>query len=105
MEILIILLMYCQIRLSFELFEVGLESLGIIMITFSSLEPLDQKKRQAVGGVWDHYVSCSYLAMNNGLLMRRRCVACAQCGPCLRWIALKENIHCTHLMSSHWLRF
>ena len=50
-EILIILLLYCQIRLSFELFsEVGLESLGIIMITFSSLEPLDQKKRQAVAG-------------------------------------------------------
>ena len=83
--------MYCQIRLSFELFEVGLESLGIIMITFSSLEPLDQKKRQAVGGVWDHYVSCSYLAMNNGLLMRRRCFACAQCGLCLRWIALKKT--------------
>ena len=75
------------------------------MITFSSLEPLDQKKGQAVGGVWDHYVRCSYLAMNNGLLMCRRCFACAQCGPCLRWIALKKNIHCTHRMSSHWLRF
>ena len=61
------------------------------MITFSSLEPLDQKKRQAVGGVWDHYVSCSYLAMNNGLLMRRRCFACAQCGPCVRWIARKKK--------------
>ena len=51
MEVLIILLLYYRIRLSFELFsEVGLESLGIIMITFSSLEPLDQKKRQAVAG-------------------------------------------------------
>ena len=90
-EILIILLLYCQIRLSYELFsEVGLESLGIIMITFSSPEPLDQKKRQAVGGVRDHYVSCCYLAMNNGLLMCRRCFACAQCGPCLRWIPLKK---------------
>ena len=61
------------------------------MMTFSSLEPLDQKKRQAVGGVWDHNVSCSYLAMNNGLLMRRRCFACAQCGPCIRWIPLNKK--------------
>ena len=61
-EISIILLLYCQIRLLFELFsEVGLESLGIIMITFSSLEPLDQKKRKAVGGVRDHY------AMNHAI--------------------------------------
>ena len=48
------------------------------------------KETTGCRGSSDHYVSCCYLAMNNGLLMCRRCFACAQCGPCLRWIPLKK---------------
>ena len=100
-EILIILLLYCQIRLSFELFsKVGLESLGIIMITFSPLEPLDQKKRQAVAGV--SLGSLRQLQLpgyEQWLLVRRRCFACAQCGPCLLWIPLKKK----HLLYSFYV--
>ena len=37
--------------------------------------------------------------MNNGLLVRRRCFACVQCGLCLRWIPLKKK----HLLYSFYV--
>ena len=70
-----------QIRLSFELF---------FRSWIGKFRDHHDYIFEAVGGVWDHYVSCSYLAMNNGLLMRRRCITCAQCGPCLRCIPLSD---------------